>query len=85
MERYRMATNKLIVVDNFKKIEDDAETQAYSLILGIIGELEQIMRGETDRKLRSLIGYVISEVHQIRRHYENCVKNMEELYNEKKK
>lgn len=63
----------------------DAETQAYSLILDIIGELEQIMCSETDRKLRSLIGYVISEVHQIRRNYENCVKNMEELCNEKKK
>jgi len=77
MERCRMATNKLIVVDNFKKIEADAETQAYSLILGIIGELEQIMRSETDRKLRSLIGYVISEVHQMRRNYEDSIKVME--------
>ncbi len=77
MERYRMATNKLIVVDNFKKIEDDAETQAYSLILGIIGELEQIMNKEDDRKLRSLIGYVISEVHQMRRNYEDSIKVME--------
>ena len=85
MERCRMATNKLIVVDNFKKIEASAETQAYSLILDIIGELEQIKNKEDDRKLRSLIGYVISEVHQMRRNYENCVKNMEELYNEKKK
>ncbi len=77
MERCRMATNKLIVVDNFKKIDADAEMQAYGLILGIIDELEQIMNKEDDRKLRSLIGYVISEVHQLRRNYENCVKNME--------
>ena len=77
MERFRMDTYNCIVVDNFKKIDADAEMQAYSLILDIIGQLEQIMNKEDDRKLRSLIGYVISEVHQIRRNYENCVKNME--------
>jgi len=77
MERCRMVTNKLIVANNFKKIEASAETQAYSLILGIIDELEQIMCSETDRKLRSLIGYVLSEVHQIRRNYENSIKVME--------
>ncbi|QOP43633.1 hypothetical protein FJR45_06585 [Sulfurimonas sediminis] len=77
MERFRMDAYNCIVVDNFKKIEADAETQAYSLILGIIGELEQIMRSETDRKLKSLIGYVISEVHQIRRNYEDSIKDME--------
>jgi len=75
-----MATNKLIVVDNFKKIDRSAEYQAYSLILGIIDELEQIMCSETDRKLRSLVGYVISEVHQIRRNYEVNLKVMEAEY-----
>jgi hypothetical protein len=80
MERCRMATNKLIVVDNFKKIDRSAEYQAYSLILDIIDELEQIMCSETDRKLRSLIGYVISEVHQIRRNYEINLKVMEAEY-----
>jgi len=77
MERCRMATNKLIVVDNFKKIDADAETQAYRLILNIIDELEQIMNKEDDRKLRGLIGYVISEVHQMRRNYEDSIKIME--------
>ena len=85
MERYRMATNKLIVVDNFKKIEADAETQAYSLILDIIGELEQIMNKEDDRKLRSLIGYFIGEVHQMRRNYEDSIKVMEGENGYKKK
>jgi len=77
MERCRMATNKLIVVDNFKKIDADAETQTYRLILNIIDELEQIMNKEDDRKLRGLIGYVISEVHQMRRNYEDSIKIME--------
>ena len=77
MERCRMATNKLIVVDNFKKIDADAETQAYRLILNIIDKLEQIMNKEDDRKLRGLIGYVISEVHQMRRNYEDSIKIME--------
>ena len=77
MERFRMDTYNCIVVDNFKKIDVDAETQAYRLILGIISELEQIMCSETDRKLRSLVSYVISEVHQMRRNYENSIKVME--------
>jgi len=85
MEKFRMDTYNCIMVNNFKKIDTDAEMQAYGLILSIIDELEQIMNKEDDRKLRSLIGYVISEVHQIRRNYENCVSNMEELYDEKKK
>jgi beta-galactosidase GanA len=72
-----MDTYNCIVVNNFKKIDTDAEMQVYSLILGIISELEQIMNKEDDRKLRSLIGYVISEVHQIRRNYEVNLKIME--------
>jgi hypothetical protein len=80
MERCRMATNKLIVVDNFKKIDRSAEKQAYNLILNIISDLEQIMNKEDDRKLRSLIGYVLSEVHQIRRNYEINLKVMEAEY-----